>query len=417
MFSKLESLGILCYWHGRMEIKAFYSIVIVWCTYKLCVCRIFLLTCSHTFHYVYVVFQVLFNTFLWTAAFGSLRPEKCPQVCITSSGKPVILPQQEQQQGQERCSLPPAGQEDTVCTAQAGDHSLNEVHLDQTSKLQVVPEENRTETLSSKDEHLQTWALYGVNHAAWSPFALLLCVHFRIPILHCLVCFQSRLKYCMSVHISKKQKEYLCNVFFSTTNESKYLIAIFTRIQKSLMSSRGSAGLCWASLEMHVLLLCDQKMLQCQLLYLMLFYDKSQIRTRHLHDSKQDSHSSEWHWLVFCRYLFSAAPKQTKTGNPMVMLIWALLCNVTIKFCLHSSHMWHFNLNVNMLSIFNNYFLHPHFYNGGIRQGGMDDVLGQFDLRMINKVSAVCWTDHFWTLWFVLFWFALPGQVGCSREC
>ncbi|XP_021249402.1 LIM and calponin homology domains-containing protein 1 isoform X2 [Numida meleagris] len=87
----------------------------------------------------------------------AVRPEKSPQVCITSSGKPVILPQQEQQQGQERCSLPPAGQEDTVCTAQVGDYSLNEVHLDQTSKLQVVPEENRTETLSSKDEHLQTF--------------------------------------------------------------------------------------------------------------------------------------------------------------------------------------------------------------------------------------------------------------------
>ncbi|XP_042727860.1 LIM and calponin homology domains-containing protein 1 isoform X8 [Lagopus leucura] len=87
----------------------------------------------------------------------TVRPEKCPQVCITSSGKPVILPQREQQQGQERCSLPSAGQEDTVCTAQVGDHILNEVHLDQTSKLQVVPEENRTETLSSKDEHLQTF--------------------------------------------------------------------------------------------------------------------------------------------------------------------------------------------------------------------------------------------------------------------
>ncbi|XP_042668256.1 LIM and calponin homology domains-containing protein 1 [Centrocercus urophasianus] len=87
----------------------------------------------------------------------TVRPEQCPQVCITSSGKPVILPQQEQQQGQERCSLPSAGQEDTVCTAQVGDHILNEVHLDQTSKLQVVPEENRTETLSSKDEHLQTF--------------------------------------------------------------------------------------------------------------------------------------------------------------------------------------------------------------------------------------------------------------------
>ncbi|XP_065593159.1 LIM and calponin homology domains-containing protein 1 isoform X7 [Cyrtonyx montezumae] len=87
----------------------------------------------------------------------TVRPEKSPQVCITSSGKPVILPQQEQQQGQERCSLPPAGQEDTVCTAQVGDRSLNEVHLDQTSELQVVPEENRTETLSSKDERLQTF--------------------------------------------------------------------------------------------------------------------------------------------------------------------------------------------------------------------------------------------------------------------
>ncbi|XP_052538469.1 LIM and calponin homology domains-containing protein 1 isoform X10 [Tympanuchus pallidicinctus] len=87
----------------------------------------------------------------------TVRPEQCPQVCITSSGKPVILPQREQQQGQERCNLPSAGQEDTVCTAQVGDHILNEVHLDQTSKLQVVPEENRTETLSSKDEHLQTF--------------------------------------------------------------------------------------------------------------------------------------------------------------------------------------------------------------------------------------------------------------------
>lgn len=342
-----------------MEIQAFCSNCFVYL--KLWVCRIFLLTCSHTFHYVYVIFQMLFNTFLCTAAFGSLRPEKCPQVCITSSGKPVILPQREQQQGQERCSLPSAGQEDTVCTAQVGDHILNEVHLDQTSKLQVVPEENRTETLSSKDEHLQTWALNGVNHAACTLFALLLCVHFRIQILHCLVCFQSRLKSCMSVHTSKKQKEYLCNVFFSTTNENKYLIAIFVRIQESLMSSRSSARLCWASLEMHVLLFCDQKILQCWLLYLMLFYDKCQIRTCHLHDrhSKQDRHSSEWHWLVYYQYLFSAAPEQTKKGNHMVMLIWALLWNITIKFCLHSSHTWHFNVNVNILSTFKNYSLHP----------------------------------------------------------
>uniref|UniRef100_A0A8C3CNT1 LIM and calponin homology domains 1 n=1 Tax=Cairina moschata TaxID=8855 RepID=A0A8C3CNT1_CAIMO len=86
----------------------------------------------------------------------AVRPEKCPQVCSTSSGKPVMLPQQEQQ-GQERCDLPPAGQDDTICNAQVGEHSLNEVHPDQTSKLQEVPEENKNETLSAKDEHLQTF--------------------------------------------------------------------------------------------------------------------------------------------------------------------------------------------------------------------------------------------------------------------
>ncbi|XP_072717380.1 LIM and calponin homology domains-containing protein 1 isoform X1 [Ciconia boyciana] len=87
----------------------------------------------------------------------TLRPEKCPQVCINSSGKPVTQPPQEQQQGQEKSNLPPAGQDETICTAQVGEGSLNEVHLGQTSKLQEVPEENKKETLSSKDEHLQTF--------------------------------------------------------------------------------------------------------------------------------------------------------------------------------------------------------------------------------------------------------------------
>ncbi|XP_009330713.1 PREDICTED: LIM and calponin homology domains-containing protein 1 isoform X2 [Pygoscelis adeliae] len=87
----------------------------------------------------------------------NFRPEKCPQVCINSSGKPVVQLPQEQQQGQEKCSLPPAGQDETICTAQVGEGSLNEVHLGQMSKLQEVPEENKTETLSSKDEHLQTF--------------------------------------------------------------------------------------------------------------------------------------------------------------------------------------------------------------------------------------------------------------------
>ncbi|KAM6071444.1 LIM and calponin homology domains-containing protein 1 isoform 9-T10 [Theristicus caerulescens] len=83
------------------------------------------------------------------------RPEKCPQVCINSSGKAVIQSPQEQQQGQEKYNLPPAGQDETICTAQVGEGSLTEVHLGQTPKLQEVPEENKEETLSSKDEHLQ----------------------------------------------------------------------------------------------------------------------------------------------------------------------------------------------------------------------------------------------------------------------
>lgn len=99
---------------------------------------------------------MLLNTSLCAAAFGSLRPEKSPQACINNSGKPIIPPPQEQQQGQEKCNIPSAGQDETICTAQVGEGSLNEVHLDQTSKLQEVPGENKTETLSSKDEHLQT---------------------------------------------------------------------------------------------------------------------------------------------------------------------------------------------------------------------------------------------------------------------
>ncbi|XP_025933318.1 LIM and calponin homology domains-containing protein 1 [Apteryx rowi] len=83
------------------------------------------------------------------------RPEKCPQVCINSSGKPAMQSQQEQQQGQERCNIPPAGQDDIISTAQMGDHSLKKVLPDETSNLQEVPEENKNETLSSKDEHLQ----------------------------------------------------------------------------------------------------------------------------------------------------------------------------------------------------------------------------------------------------------------------
>uniref|UniRef100_A0A8C0VKJ0 LIM and calponin homology domains 1 n=3 Tax=Cyanistes caeruleus TaxID=156563 RepID=A0A8C0VKJ0_CYACU len=84
------------------------------------------------------------------------RPEKCPQVYSNSSGKPAIEPPQEQPQGQKD-SLPPTGQDEIISTAKVAEDDHNEVHLGQTSKLQAVPEENKMETLSSKDEHLQTF--------------------------------------------------------------------------------------------------------------------------------------------------------------------------------------------------------------------------------------------------------------------
>ncbi|XP_066041764.1 LIM and calponin homology domains-containing protein 1 isoform X1 [Chamaea fasciata] len=84
------------------------------------------------------------------------RPEKCPQGYTNSSGKPAIEPSQEQQQGQED-SLAPAGQDEIISSAQVAEDGHNEVHLGQTSKLQEIPEENKMEALSSKDEHLQTF--------------------------------------------------------------------------------------------------------------------------------------------------------------------------------------------------------------------------------------------------------------------
>ncbi|XP_054150580.1 LIM and calponin homology domains-containing protein 1 isoform X1 [Melozone crissalis] len=82
------------------------------------------------------------------------RPEKCPQVYTNRSGKPAIEPPQEQQQGQED-RLPPTGEDEIISTAQVAENGNSEVHLGQKSKLQEVPEENKMETLSSKDEHLQ----------------------------------------------------------------------------------------------------------------------------------------------------------------------------------------------------------------------------------------------------------------------
>lgn len=105
--------------------------------------------------YVVVIFETLLNPSLCTTAFGSLRPEKCPQGYANSSGQPAIEPLQEQQQGQED-SFPPPAQDEIISSTQVADDGHNEVHLGQTSKFQEIPEENKMETLSSKDEHLQT---------------------------------------------------------------------------------------------------------------------------------------------------------------------------------------------------------------------------------------------------------------------
>lgn len=113
-----------------------------------------MLTYGYAFHFVFIIFEMLLNPSLCATAFGSLRPEKCPQGYTNSSGKPAVEPSQEQQQGQEE-SLPPTGPDEIISSAQVAEDGHNEVHLGQTSKLQEVPEENKTETLSSKDEHLQ----------------------------------------------------------------------------------------------------------------------------------------------------------------------------------------------------------------------------------------------------------------------
>lgn len=102
-----------------------------------------------------MIFEILLNTSLCTTAFGSLRPEKCPQVYTNSSGKPAVEPPQEQQQGQED-SLPHTGQDEIISTARVAEDGHSEDPLGQTPELQEVPEEKKMETLSSKDEHLKT---------------------------------------------------------------------------------------------------------------------------------------------------------------------------------------------------------------------------------------------------------------------
>ncbi|XP_053885172.1 LIM and calponin homology domains-containing protein 1 isoform X13 [Malaclemys terrapin pileata] len=85
---------------------------------------------------------------------GSFIPEKCPQICANSPQRLAVQSQHREEKEQERQHLPDTGQ-DVASTVHMSSHSLDQIHSDQTSQLQEVPERNKV--LSSRDEHLQTF--------------------------------------------------------------------------------------------------------------------------------------------------------------------------------------------------------------------------------------------------------------------
>ncbi|XP_065436452.1 uncharacterized protein LOC135980362 isoform X2 [Chrysemys picta bellii] len=85
---------------------------------------------------------------------GSFIPEKCPQICANSPQRLAVQPQHREEKEQERQHLPDTGQ-DVASTVHMNSQSLDQIHSDQTSQLQEVPERNKV--LSSRDEHLQTF--------------------------------------------------------------------------------------------------------------------------------------------------------------------------------------------------------------------------------------------------------------------
>ncbi|XP_034627842.1 LIM and calponin homology domains-containing protein 1 isoform X12 [Trachemys scripta elegans] len=84
---------------------------------------------------------------------GSFIPEKCPQICANSPQRLAVQSQHREEKEQERQHLPDTGQ-DVASTVHMSSHSLDQIHSDQTSQLQEVPERNKVS--SSRDEHLQT---------------------------------------------------------------------------------------------------------------------------------------------------------------------------------------------------------------------------------------------------------------------
>uniref|UniRef100_A0A452IW71 Uncharacterized protein n=1 Tax=Gopherus agassizii TaxID=38772 RepID=A0A452IW71_9SAUR len=87
-----------------------------------------------------------------TTTTGSFITEKCPQICANSPQRLAVQPQHREEKEQERQHLPDTGQ-DVAFTIHMSSHSLDQIHSDQTSQLQEVPERNKV--VSSRDEQLQ----------------------------------------------------------------------------------------------------------------------------------------------------------------------------------------------------------------------------------------------------------------------
>ncbi|EMP26720.1 LIM and calponin like proteiny domains-containing protein 1, partial [Chelonia mydas] len=86
---------------------------------------------------------------------GSINHEKCPRICANSPQRLAVQPQHREEKEQERQHLPGTGQ-DVASTIHMSSHSLDQIHPDQTSQLQKVPERNK-KVVSSRDKQLQTF--------------------------------------------------------------------------------------------------------------------------------------------------------------------------------------------------------------------------------------------------------------------
>nr|XP_032620877.1 LIM and calponin homology domains-containing protein 1 isoform X5 [Chelonoidis abingdonii] len=87
-----------------------------------------------------------------TTTTGSFITEKCPQICANSPQRLAVQPQHREEKEQDKQHLPDTGQ-DVAFSIHINSHSVDQIHSDQTSQLQEVPERNKV--VSSRDEQLQ----------------------------------------------------------------------------------------------------------------------------------------------------------------------------------------------------------------------------------------------------------------------